>query len=155
MTNISQLDRKRPRHELDSASGPPGSPRPPSLAGSPLPRAPDGPPGLAGRRPLAAGGTPAPRAALPLARTSGTSSQRGIPRSTNLRAESTEPAMRGVKLEHLPPVPPIGDPSAGWHGLWRKGLPQQAFDALRLQYQDTLPPPRAISGALFLRKVTN
>jgi hypothetical protein len=152
MTNISQLDRKRPRPELDSPSGPPGSPRPAPPAGT-LPRAPDGPPGLDRRRALVAGGTPAPRAALPMSRTPGTSSQRGIPRSTTARAESTEPTLRGVKLEHLPPVPRIRDPAAGWHGLWRNAATRQAFDDLRLQYQDTLPPPKAISGALFLRQV--
>ena len=153
MTNISQLDRKRPRHELDGASGPPGSSRPASPAGGPLPRAPDGPPGLAGRRPLTTGGPSAPRAALPLARTSGTSSLRGIPRSTTTRAESTGSTMRGVKLEHLPPVPRIRNPATGWHDMWRRAATRDSFDALRLQYQDTLPPPKAISGAMFLRKV--
>jgi hypothetical protein len=152
MTTISQLDRKRPRPELDSPSGPPGSPRPAPPAGT-LPRAPDGPPGLAGRRPLTTGGPSAPRAALPLARTSGTSSQRGIPRSTTTRAESTEPTMRGVKLEDLPPVPRIRNPAHGWHDMWRKAATRDSFDPLRLQYQDTLPPPKAISGALFLRQV--
>jgi hypothetical protein len=164
MTNISQPDRKRPRHELDRASGAAGAPRPGPAVGGPLQRTPDGPPGLTGRRPLNAGGTPAPRAGLLPMRPAGVSSvlpARPVvgpapsPSAQAAAAGAGTPDVpaRGVKLEHLPPVPRISDPSAGWHGLWRKKEMREAFDACRLQYQDTLPPPKEISGAMFLRKL--
>jgi hypothetical protein len=164
MTKISQPDRKRPRHELDGAAGSAGAPCPGPLVGA-LQRAPDGPPGLAGRRALGAGGTAAPRAGLPPARPSGPPSASSVlparlaigssPRALGALAGPGAPDVpaHGVKLEHLPPVPRISDPSAGWHGLWRKKEMRASFDACRLQYQDTLPPPKEISGAMFLRKV--